>query len=227
VKSIVRAIDLRSQILGYTFAVPAFAAGIGTTMLTLAWWPLGDFRGVALSLVGAGLCLAYLVGAYRLFLRLFPLPTGDVPVGTRAETAYNVHNGFFLLFFSPLLRSWLIPVPWLRLFYIALGARIGPGSYPSGIITDPTLVRIGHHTIIGQDALIVPHILEGDRVALHPVRIGDRATIGTHAIVLAGTEIGDGAIVAAGAVVAKFTRIGPGETCGGVPAKRLQPTPTP
>jgi maltose O-acetyltransferase len=52
-----------------------------------------------------------------------------------------------------------------------------------------------------------------------PVAIGDRAWIGTRALILPGVTIGTGAVVAAGAVVSKDVE--PFSMVGGVPARAL------
>jgi len=193
-----------------------------TAWATLGALPLGDFRGIAVVAAAAVFLVAYGITAYRLFLWLLPLPEGEIPRGSRSEFIYHVYLLFFLVLFYPLMRSGAVPVPILRLIYLALGARLGENTYSSGIILDPIFVEIGSNSIVGQFALLVPHVIEGDKLAHYPIRIGNDVTIGAHSCVLAGVTIGDGAIVATGAVVSKGTRIGPGEVWGGVPARRLK-----
>ncbi len=200
----------------------ALALACVTDWLLLGRLPLGDFRGVALLLAGAFLLEVYAVLAYRLFLRLCPLAAGEVPEGSRQEFAYHVYILFFLIFFYPIIRSGFWPAPFMRLFYLALGARLGPNTYSQGIIHDPLFVEIGANSTIGQSALLIPHVIEGRRLAHHPIRIGDDVTVGALAAVLPGVSIEDGATVATGAVVPKGTRIGPGEVWAGVPARRIR-----
>jgi acetyltransferase-like isoleucine patch superfamily enzyme len=95
-------------------------------------------------------------------------------------------------------------------------------TYSQGILHDPPFVTIGRDSVVGQSALLIPHVIEGERLAHHAIRIGDRATVGAGAIVLSGVTIGDGAIVSAGAVVPKGTAIGAGEIWGGVPARLVR-----
>ena len=120
------------------------------------------------------------------------------------------------------MRSGVVPVPLMRLFYQALGARLGSNTYSSGIILDPKFVEIGSNCIVGQFALLVPHVIEGSRLAHYPIRIGDNVTIGAHAVVLSDVTIGNNAIVATGAIVRKGSRIADGEVWGGVPARALE-----
>jgi len=183
---------------------------------------LGDFRGVTLVLAAVLLIYLYAMLIYRLFLRIAPLTEGDIPEHSRAELVANVNILFYLLLFNSLIRTHFIPVPLQRLIYLALGARLGANTYSAGAILDPPLTRIGANTIIGHDAAIFSHVIEGRRLELRSVQIGDSVTIGAGAIIMAGVRIGDGAIVSAGSVVTKDSRIGPREVWGGMPARLLK-----
>ena len=66
-----------------------------------------------------------------------------------------------------------MPVPLVRLIYLALGARLGKNTYSSGIILDPPLVEIGANSVVGQYALLVPHVIESKRLAHYRIRIGN------------------------------------------------------
>lgn len=182
---------------------------------------LGDFRGIILFIIGTIVLYAYSLLTYRLFLKLFPLPIGQIEKSSKQEAVYHIYLLFFLVLFYPVMRSGTMPVPLLRIFYLALGARLGNNTYSSGIILDPIFVEIGDNSIVGQFALLIPHVIEGEKLAHYPIRVGNNVTVGAHSCVLAGVSIGDGAIVATGAVVSKGTQIGPGEIWGGVPAQRL------
>jgi acetyltransferase-like isoleucine patch superfamily enzyme len=198
------------------------ALALATNRFVSAALPAGDFRGVLLTLTAIVLVYLYALAAYRLFLWSRPLPAGEVPAGSSAEFTYHVYLLFFLILFYPVMRSGAVPVPLMRLVYLALGARLGTNTYSSGIILDPRFVEIGANSIVGQFSLLVPHVIEGSKLAHYPIRIGSNVTIGAHSCVLSGVTIGDGAIVATGAVVAKGTQIGPGEIWGGVPARLLE-----
>lgn len=197
-------------------------AGVGSTALLLGRLPLGDFRGVLLLLAGVLLSYLWAFLVYRLFLLAMPLREGPVAPGSRDEFVANVNILFYLMLFNALIRTHFLPVPLLRLVYLALGARLGKNTYSAGVLLDPPLTRIGANTIIGHDAVIFAHVIEGERMELKAVTIGDGATIGATAVVMAGVAIGDGAIVSAGAVVVKDSQIGAGEVWGGVPARRLK-----
>jgi acetyltransferase-like isoleucine patch superfamily enzyme len=126
------------------------------------------------------------------------------------------------MLFDGLTHSRLLPVPLMRLVYRVLGARMGSNSYSAGLILDPIFVTIGANSIIGDAALLVPHVIEGGKLGHFPIVIGDNVTIGAHAIILPGVVIGDDVIIAAHSMVAKGARIRSGELWAGVPARRLR-----
>ena len=206
------------------FVMLAFilALGISTTAWTLGRIPLGDFRGITLVLGGVSVCYLYAFLIYRIFLAIFPLEEGELAEGSRAEFAAQVNILFYLLLFNSLIRTHFLPVPLLRLVYQALGAKFGRNSYSAGVILDPALTEMGDNCIIGHDAVLFSHAIEGRSLALARIRLGNNVTVGATAVIMSGVVIGDGAIVSAGAIVRKGTHIGPGEIWGGVPAKMLR-----
>ncbi len=196
--------------------------GVGTAYGFVGKLPLGDFRGVTVF-IGA-VVLIYLWGflVYRLFLHFLPLKEGDLSEGSREEFAAQVNNLFYLMLFNSLIRTHFLPTPLMRLVYQALGARMGDNTYSVGAILDPPLTEFGANCIIGHDAVLFCHAIEGSHFSLSRIRVGDNVTIGATAVIMPGVRIGNGAIVSAGAVVLKDTQIGPGEVWGGVPARRLK-----
>jgi acetyltransferase-like isoleucine patch superfamily enzyme len=205
----------------------AIALGVLTTWFALGGLPLGDFRGVALTVSAVILIYLYAFLIYRLFLRLLPLNEGDIPEGSRQEFTAQVNILFYLLLFNSLIRTHFIPVPLMRLVYLALGARLGENTYSAGTILDPPLTYIGDNSIIGHDAVLFSHAIEGRNFSLNAIRIGNNVTVGATAVIMSDVVIGDAAIVSAGAVVLKGTRIGSGEVWGGVPAKMLKSAAAP
>lgn len=130
-----------------------------------------------------------------------------------------------------------------RFFYGLCGMKIGKGSniHMWARFYDPSKIRIGDDTIIGDNAfidgrenvVIGNHTDIASQVLIYnsehdissmdfqatqaPVEIGDYVFIGPRVIVLPGVKIGKGAIVAAGAVVTSDVK--PFDIVGGVPAK--------
>ncbi len=198
------------------------AAGIAGGWLLVGSLALGDFRGIAVFAAVVVFTYVSAFAVYRIFLRFFPLGEGEIVAGSSEEFAAQVNILFYLLLFNSLIRTHFLPVPLLRLVYLALGARLGRNTYSAGVLLDPPLTIAGDNCIIGHDAVLFAHAIEGSRFSLSPVRLGNNVTIGAHAVVMSGVSVGDGAIVSAGAVVLKGTYIGPGEVWGGVPARRLK-----
>jgi len=211
-----------SQILVFLLlATLAGALALVTDWALLGNLPMGDFRGVVLSLAGVFFLYVYAIIIYRVFLAAFPLRPGEIGVGSQQEFIYHVYILFYLMLFYPIMRSGFMPAPLMRGFYLALGTRLGTNTYSQGIIHDPPFVEIGANSVVGQYALLIPHVIEGSKLGHYPIRIGDNVTVGAHAVVLPDVVIGDNAIVATGAIVTKGTRIGAGEVWGGVPARHL------
>ena len=217
-----RRISLAQTFMFLALLIAILALGISSTWLALRGVPLGDFRGVALTLAAFISIYLWAFLVYRLFLFLMPLKEGEVREGSRDEFVAQVNILFYLVLFNSLIRTHFLPVPLLRLVYLALGARLGRNSYSAGVILDPPLTQMGADCIVGHDAVLFSHAIEGRRLSLSAIRIGDRVTIGATAVIMSGVTIGDDAMVSAGAVVIKDTRIGAGEIWGGVPARPLR-----
>lgn len=183
---------------------------------------LGDFRGIIVAAAALFLLYFYGVLVYRIFLLVMPLREGDIAPGSSQELVYHVYVLFYLILFNSLIRGGIIPIPVMRMIYLALGARLGSNTYSSGIIYDPLFVQIGANSVVGETALLVPHVIEGSRLGHYPIVIGDNVTVGAHSVILSSVTIGDNAIVAANSLVSKGTRIGSGEVWGGSPARRLK-----
>lgn len=214
-----------------TFPAIAFFVPPGLCIIVLAFcssWallspvPLGGFREIAVVFSTVVIFYVYLIIAYRLFLKFLPLRAGKIEPGSRDEFIFFIYLMFFLFGFHLLIRNNILPVPVMRELYVGMGAKIGKNSYPSGILTDPIFIKIGKNTLIGQHALVVPHVIENDRLAHYPIEIGDNVTIGALSMIMAGTKIGNSSIIGSGSIVTKGTVIGDNEIWGGVPAKLIK-----
>jgi serine acetyltransferase len=204
------------------FLLSALALSVGTTWLLIGRVPLGDFRGIVLTLTAILLLYLYAIVDYRIFLHFFPLRAGEIEPLSGQEFVYHVYILHYLMLFYPLMQSHLLPVPLLRVYYQLLGAKLGSNTWGPGTILDPPFVEIGDDCIVGMDSILCPHVIEGDRLAHYPIRIGHKVTIGAGATILSNVEIGDGAIIGMRSLVAKGTRVGAGELWTGIPARRLR-----
>ena len=193
-----------------------------TTIGLLDYIPLGEYRGVVTLLLFIMLVYVYAFLLYRLFLHFIPLQEGFIEQGTQAELAAQVNILFYLILFNSLIRTHFIPVPIMRLVYQALGARLGENTYSAGVLLDPPLTEIGDNCIIGHDAALFCHAIEGQNFALSKIIIGHNVTIGAMSIIMSGVKIADGAIISAGSVVTKNTQVGVNEVWGGTPAKKIR-----
>lgn len=208
------------------FGMIWFLSGVGAYIL--ASFVMRTLLGQSLSfnLLGVVLTIvcfySVVIIAYRTFLHFMPLPVGAIDLHSREEFIYHVYVLFFLFFFYPLILSNLVVVPLRRIMYRLLGAELGENTYPAGILYDPPLISIGKNAIIGADSKLIPHALEGEKLAHFAIKLGDNVTIGVNSTILAGSVIGSNAIVAAHSLVTKHTVIGPGEVWAGVPAKRIK-----
>jgi non-ribosomal peptide synthetase-like protein len=109
--------------------------------------------------------------------------------------------------------------PYLTLFYRAMGAKIGHRVSINTIhIADWDLIHIGDDAVIGGDAEVLGHLLEGTRMKMNTVQIGQGALVGTRASVMPGCVLGEGSILAAGGIMKKDEVIPDRTVYGGVPA---------
>ncbi len=204
------------------FLIFIVGAALGLTCLVTRKALLGEFYSLAFALFLLLFFYAFAFLTYRLSHRFMPLIEGELPEGSPEEFAYQVDTLFRLLLFYPLIRTYFIPTPLMRLVYQALGAKLGDNSYSGGAILDPALTVLGSNTLIGHDAVLFSHEIEGQHMALAKIRIGNNVTIGAKATIMPGVTIEDNAIISVAAVVLKGTHIGQGECWGGVPARRLK-----
>jgi UDP-3-O-[3-hydroxymyristoyl] glucosamine N-acyltransferase len=105
---------------------------------------------------------------------------------------------------------------------VVIGDRVRIGRFGAFGVVGELIIEPG--VVIGDFALVVDtiHPFEcADRLPAtsrpRPVRIGEGAVLGTHAVVLPGVTIGAGARVAHHAVVG--SDVAPGATVGGYPAR--------
>jgi acetyltransferase-like isoleucine patch superfamily enzyme len=216
-----RKISLPQILVFFTLLTPVIVLSVAIGYLFSFLIPDSDMRGIIIFLFWSFVFYLCVILVFRLFLSHWPMIEGPLDEGSRGEFIYHVYLLFSLLFFQPLIRSLLVPVPLMRLLYLGMGAKMGENTYSGGSILDPPLVRIGSNTIIGHDAVLFSHVMEGKDLALASIEIGDNVTIGAKAVIMPGVHIGNNAIVAVNSVVKKGTKIGDGERWAGTPAKRI------
>ena len=131
---------------------------------------------------------------------------------------YNLLLSLAAFFYLPLLRSSVLIV-W---FYRGMGTRIGAGTVIATTrLWDCDLIEIGENCMIGGNASIAAHVINGTRGRLRRVRIGNSVTIGANTSVMPGVVIEDDVIVGANSLVPQGMRLKSGGTYLGVPARKV------
>lgn len=182
---------------------------------------LGSYHAVSVVFLSSFLIVLYSLFSYRLCLLIFPIKAGEIKMHSKEEFSYHLHLLFHLFVFHPLIRSKILPVPISKLMCLIMGAKMGSNSFSSGYLLDPFMVEIGDNTLLGLDSMLIPHVIENEKLAHYPIKIGSNVTVGAGAVVLPDTTIEDDAIVSASALIKKGTYIKRGEIWGGVPAKLI------
>jgi acetyltransferase-like isoleucine patch superfamily enzyme len=175
----------------------------------------------ALCFFLAGLTLLVVVPAYNWALptRVHPFKGGYYSIHV---VPWFIHNALFYL-----VRYTFLPFVTLTPFGIwflrAMGMKIGRHAFVNTeYISDPQLITLGEDAALGGSVRIFAHYGGGGNFVIAPVVIGARATIGLGVTVMGDVEVGEGATVLPHAVLLPGSRVGPGETWGGVPARRIE-----
>lgn len=114
----------------------------------------------------------------------------------------------FVLFSSNLLRFFALR---------ALGARV---AFTANVSTDadlldPSLLRLGPGATVGARCLLSGHYVEGGKLILGEITIGDKALLAAEVLVGPSVKIGAGATVKARAALSMGVSIGDGADVGG------------
>lgn len=95
--------------------------------------------------------------------------------------------------------------------------------YPEKIIIDDGATIAARSTILAHDEAFA--YARGGQETVSETRVGTRAFVGVHAVIMPGVTVGAGAIVGAGSVVTRD--VPEGATVAGVPAKETAPSQSP
>ena len=156
-----------------------------------------------------GFSLVFLAALVRWILRL-DLKEGEYPLVSLGMLRWYFSNALQFLVWTTF-GDFLLLTPFAALFYRLMGAKLGLNvQINSKFCADLSLMDIGDNVVIGGHATVIAHSFESRGLILKRVRIGHHAIIGLNAIVLPGVEVGERAVVGAGVVVPKNTNIQPG-----------------
>lgn len=181
-----------------------------------------DFRGVMTILFFLMLVVVLSILVGRIINKFWPVKPGSFNLQDGSwEVQVWKTLGFLNLFnLSILVHSFLCPVNMRGFVYQFLGTRVGKFSMIGGKIIEPLMVSLGDEVILGEDSLVLGHLITKNQLFLGKVEIGNQVTIGAKSIIMPDVVIEDGAVVWAGSLVVKGTRINKNEEWAGIPARK-------
>jgi acetyltransferase-like isoleucine patch superfamily enzyme len=189
--------------------------------------PYGRYVIVAMSLIPAYILFAvflmFLSAAWNRLMRWRTEP-GEFVLHDYSWTiirwgSYNASISVVRIFCGEAMRA----TPLWTYYLKANGAKIGKGVYVNTArLNDHNLLHLEEKSVVGGDAKLIAHLVEGGTVKAWPVRVGKRAVIGINTVVGPGVEIGDNSAVGAMSFVPKLTKIPANEAWGGVPARPIK-----
>ncbi|MDG0815428.1 hypothetical protein [Bdellovibrio svalbardensis] len=195
-------------------------------------WSEGVSQGLRFWLLGSSLGLGYFMYGFSMimivptlnFLFRTKLSEWRGPYYSLPAIRWYVHNGLTYIVRYTFLE-FITPTPFNLFFFRMMGMKIGEGTIiNTSHLSDPSLVEMGRKVTLGGSVTIVAHYGQGGYLVLAPVKIHDKATIGLRAILMGGVTIGEGAKILPNSVVLPKTHVPAGETWGGVPARRIDPS---
>lgn len=217
----------------FLFVEVSVVVGLALFPPVSLWMAVEDQLGASplktliLCIVGAfgyflyGMCLLLIVPIARWATFSFGTGLGKYPYISFKGYQWASYNALILIVRFSFI-NWIRATPFNVFFYRLMGMKVGARTQiNTAVVADCNLITIGDDTVIGGDATLIAHAVEGPNLVTAPVKIGNRVTVGLMSVIMPGCEIGDGAILAANAVLKKGTIIGPNEIWGGVPAKKI------
>lgn len=206
-------------------ALPAFffvrwaSSFLISTQMTF-WQTLFFCFSLGLAFVIYGNTLLLLIVIFRIAFRMRSQEQRGHLFSAAAlgSVLYNLLLSLAAFFYLPLLRSSSLIV-W---FYRGMGARIGAGTVIATTrLWDCDLIEIGENCMIGGNASIAAHVINGTRGRLRRVRIGNSVTIGANSSIMPGVVIEDDVIVGANSLVAQGMHLEKGGVYLGVPVRKV------
>jgi carbonic anhydrase/acetyltransferase-like protein (isoleucine patch superfamily) len=103
------------------------------------------------------------------------------------------------------------------------GARLGRRVYVNSLsVSDYNLLEFGDDVVIGADAHLSGHTVEGGVVKTAALRLGRNVTIGLGSVIEIGVDIGPECEIGALSFVPKHTKLEGGAIYVGIPATRIR-----
>lgn len=181
-----------------------------------------DFQGIITVLIFFTLMVSVSIVVGRIINFYRPIQTGTFDLQSASwDVQVWKTLGFLNLFnLSLLIHTYLCPVNLRGFVYWLLGTRVGKHSMIGGKIIEPLMVSLGDEVILGEDSLVLGHLITNNNLFLGKVEIGNQVTIGAKSIIMPDVIIEDGAVVWAGSLVSRGTRIKKNEEWLGIPARK-------
>tara|TARA_Y100001970_G_scaffold268762_1_gene360397 strand:+ start:525 stop:1238 length:714 start_codon:yes stop_codon:yes gene_type:complete len=168
-----------------------------------------------------GISLIFIVGLIMRFSPIKPKP-GVYSIGSINSIKWGL-CGAFLKLVNLAFLDFITPTFLNIIYFKLIGAKIGKNvQINSTSINDPWLLEIGDNSIIGGSASINCHTVEGGKLILDRVKIGDKCTIGAQSLIWPGCEIGNRSVLATKSVLKKRTKIGEKQIWKGNPAVNIR-----
>ncbi len=108
-----------------------------------------------------------------------------------------------------------------RLYKLVFPTRLGKTLVLEGVV-EHSLVDLGENCIIGHNSEVWGHLIEGNKLIIKKVKIGDNVTIGAKSIIMPGAVIGDNTIIGAMSLVPKNKVLEPNSVYVGVPVHKIK-----
>jgi acetyltransferase-like isoleucine patch superfamily enzyme len=216
--------------------VQTLVCGVALVPVALIWWQVIAVTDSP-SMLGALVLSMLAVPSYALFALLLMLVSAITARALKLQTPADaqmriadvewpllqwarsmVATHVVRVFAGTLFRGSPVWTAYLRL----AGARLGRRVYVNSLaVTDYNLLEFGDDVVIGDDAHVSCHTVEGGVVKTASVRLGSNVTIGLGSVIEIGAEIGDGCQVGALSFVPKHTRLEDGAVYAGIPVQRI------
>lgn len=169
-------------------------------------------------------------------LVVFATPVGTVPLGALGARLISagVKPGVYPRGGSTHLRIWaaerwadvtgsrnIAGSTWVNNYARLLGVKVGKGVDLHSLPPITGLLSLGSNTAIEPEVDLKGYYLDGDKLHVGTITIGDDARVGARSTLLPGTVIGEDAHVEAGSTVTAKNKIKAGSRWAGSPATKV------
>jgi acetyltransferase-like isoleucine patch superfamily enzyme len=187
-------------ILLFTFQ---YAVNHGFSLMATAFW-LSLAMGVNFLLFIMTLSLAVIIFNFPFLFLIGPMRGTWFSV---KAIPWYYHNALLQLARYTVL-DFLAPTPLLTLFYRGMGMKVGKNVMINTTnISDPALITLGDHVMIGGSATIFAHYAMGGYLIISTTHIKNGVTIGLKASIMGNVVIGENVIIRPNEVVLPKSRI--------------------